>query len=73
LNYNYTDFAASGVYDPSEDMYLGAPVNIQGANGYRVSGLLSERHSEAFGYPSLPFTIRAGIKISFGGKSWQWK
>jgi vitamin B12 transporter len=38
LNYNYTDFAATGIYNPAEDVYLGAPVNIKGANGYSVSG-----------------------------------
>src|SRR5580658_9746128 len=38
LNYDYTDFAATGIYDPAEDVYLGAPVNIKGANGYSVSG-----------------------------------
>jgi vitamin B12 transporter len=38
LNYNYTDFAATGIYNPDEDVYLGAPVNIKGANGYSVSG-----------------------------------
>ncbi len=33
LNYNFTDFAATGIYDPDEDVYLGAPVNLLGANG----------------------------------------
>jgi iron complex outermembrane receptor protein/vitamin B12 transporter len=34
-----------------------------------VQNLLSEHYSEAFGYPSLPFTFRMGMKISFGGES----
>src|SRR3984885_13767733 len=38
LNYDYTDFAATGIYNPADDVYLGAPVNIKGSNGYRVSG-----------------------------------
>jgi vitamin B12 transporter len=38
LNYNYTDFAATGIYNPADDVYLGAPINIKGANGYSVSG-----------------------------------
>ncbi len=38
-----------------------------------IQNLLSEHYSEAFGYPALPLTVRAGIKISFGGESWQWK
>jgi iron complex outermembrane receptor protein/vitamin B12 transporter len=35
--------------------------------------LLSEHYSEAFGYPSLPFTFRSGIKLSLGGESWKLK
>ena len=37
LNYNYTDFAATGIYDPATSL-PGAPVTIKGANGYSVSG-----------------------------------
>ena len=29
-----------------------------------MQNLLSEHYSEAFGYPALPFSVRAGIKIS---------
>jgi iron complex outermembrane receptor protein/vitamin B12 transporter len=36
-----------------------------------IQNLLSEHYSEAFGYPALPFAVRAGIKISFGGESWR--
>ncbi len=35
--------------------------------------LLCEHYSEAFGYPSLPFTFRLGMKFTFGGESWSWK
>jgi vitamin B12 transporter len=35
--------------------------------------LLNEHYSEAFGYPSLPFTFRAGIRLNFGGESWKLK
>jgi vitamin B12 transporter len=54
LNYNYTDYAATGIYDPDEDIYLGAPVNIQGANGYRVSGQAIFQYGESYGstYPN---------------------
>ena len=38
LNYRYTDYAPTGLYDPNLDVYLGAPVTIKGANGYSVSG-----------------------------------
>ena len=35
-----------------------------------AQNLLSEHFSEAFGYPSLPFTFRTGMKFSFGGEAW---
>jgi vitamin B12 transporter len=35
-----------------------------------IQNLLSEHYAQSFGYPSLPFTFRSGIKISFGGESW---
>ncbi|MDT7812214.1 MAG: hypothetical protein QOJ42_2130, partial [Acidobacteriaceae bacterium] len=38
-----------------------------------MQNLLSEPYSEAFGFPALPFTVRAGIKVSFGGESWRLK
>jgi iron complex outermembrane receptor protein/vitamin B12 transporter len=38
-----------------------------------LQNLLNEHYSEAFGYPSLPFTFRMGIKVSFGGESWKLK
>ena len=38
-----------------------------------MQNLLNEHYSEAFGYPALPFTIRAGIKLSIGGESWRLK
>jgi iron complex outermembrane receptor protein/vitamin B12 transporter len=36
-----------------------------------VQNLLSEHYFEAFGYPSLPLTLRAGVKLNFGGHSWR--
>jgi vitamin B12 transporter len=35
-----------------------------------ASNLLCQHYSEAFGYPSLPFMFRAGLKFSLGGESW---
>jgi vitamin B12 transporter len=54
LNYNYTDWAAAGIYDADEDVYLGAPVNIQGANGYNVSGQAIFQYGASYGstYPN---------------------
>lgn len=37
------------------------------------SNLLCEHYSEAFGYPSLPFMFRLGLKFSLGGESWPGK
>jgi vitamin B12 transporter len=54
LHYNFTDFAATGIYNPEEDVYLGAPVNIQGANGYGVSGQAIFQYGTSYGstYPN---------------------
>jgi vitamin B12 transporter len=38
-----------------------------------MQNLLSQHYFEAFGYPALPFTFRAGITISLGGESWRLK
>ena len=38
-----------------------------------MSNLLSEHSSEVFGYPSLPFSFRGGIKLTLGGESWKLK
>jgi vitamin B12 transporter len=35
-----------------------------------IQNLLSEHYAQTFGFPSLPFTFRSGIKIAFGGESW---
>jgi hypothetical protein len=32
-----------------------------------VQNLLSEHYFEAFGYPSMPLTFRAGVKLNIGG------
>ena len=57
LHYNYTDFAATGIYNPEEDVYLGAPVNIQGANGYSASGQAIFQYGASYGstYPNYYF------------------
>ncbi len=35
-----------------------------------IQNLLSEHYAQTFGFPSLPFTFRSGIKINFGGEFW---
>ncbi|MGA2889927.1 MAG: TonB-dependent receptor plug domain-containing protein [Terracidiphilus sp.] len=38
-----------------------------------AQNLLNEHYSEAFGYPSLPFMFRLGMKFTLGGESWRWR
>jgi vitamin B12 transporter len=54
LNYKYTDYAPTGLYDPTLDLYLGAPVTITGANGYSLAGQAIFQYGASYGstYPS---------------------
>ena len=36
-----------------------------------IENLLSRRYEAAFGFPSLPFTFRSGMKFTFGGETWK--
>jgi iron complex outermembrane receptor protein/vitamin B12 transporter len=36
-----------------------------------LSNILNQHYQEVYGYPALPFTIRSGIKFTFGGESWK--
>ena len=36
-----------------------------------LSNVLNQHYQEVYGYPALPFTIRSGIKLTFGGESWK--
>ena len=36
-----------------------------------LENLLSQRYDAAFGFPSLPFTFRSGLKLTLGGESWK--
>ena len=38
-----------------------------------IQNLFSQHYSETFGFPSLPFTFRTGMKFTFGGESWKLK
>jgi iron complex outermembrane receptor protein/vitamin B12 transporter len=59
----------------------GAYQRLDVSSGYQVTpmlatyleaqNVLSEHYAEAFGYPALPLTFRAGLKITFGGESWR--
>lgn len=36
-----------------------------------LSNILNQHYQEVYGYPALPFTVRAGIRLTFGGESWK--
>jgi iron complex outermembrane receptor protein/vitamin B12 transporter len=55
------------------DLGLGYAVSKRVEAFANVQNLLSEHYFEAFGYPSLPLTVRAGVKVNFGGSSWGWR
>jgi vitamin B12 transporter len=38
-----------------------------------LQNVLSQHYDEAFGYPALPFTFRAGMRLTLGGESWKLK
>ncbi|MCU1308711.1 MAG: TonB-dependent receptor plug [Acidobacteriaceae bacterium] len=38
-----------------------------------MENLLNQRYDAAYGFPSLPFTIRAGVKFVIGGEGWKLK
>jgi vitamin B12 transporter len=60
---------------------LGAYQRLELGGGYQLTprlniyanlqNLLSEHYYEGFGFPSLPLTIRTGIKLNFGGETWK--
>ena len=36
-----------------------------------LENILNQHYDAAFGFPSLPFTFRAGMKLTLGGESWK--
>ena len=36
-----------------------------------LQNLLNQSYFEAFGYPALPFTVRGGLRLNFGGESFR--
>ena len=64
LNYLYTDYAPTGLYNANTDLYLGAPVTITGANGYSVSGQAIFQYGTSYG-STYPSQYRAPTKRDF--------
>jgi iron complex outermembrane receptor protein/vitamin B12 transporter len=60
-SYERLDLSAGYQWRPNLTTYINA------------QNLLSEHYVEAFGYPALPLTFRAGLKLSFGGEGWSLK
>ncbi len=46
LNSEFSEFGATGIFDPAIGYWLGAPVTITGANGYSVSGQAIFQYSD---------------------------
>jgi len=55
------------------DLRASYQMNRYAAAEANFSNLLCEHYGEAFGYPSLPFLFRLGLKFSLGGESWPGK
>jgi iron complex outermembrane receptor protein/vitamin B12 transporter len=36
-----------------------------------MQNVLNQKYQEVYGFPALPFTIRGGMKFTFGGESWK--
>jgi vitamin B12 transporter len=36
-----------------------------------MENLLNQHYQQVFGYPAMPFTVRAGMTFRFGGESWK--
>jgi iron complex outermembrane receptor protein/vitamin B12 transporter len=54
---------------------LGGSYQVNHALGVyaELQNVLGEHYEESFGFPSLPFTFRSGIRITLGGESWKLK
>jgi iron complex outermembrane receptor protein/vitamin B12 transporter len=38
-----------------------------------MENILNQHYDAAYGFPSLPFTIRTGVKFVIGGEGWKLK
>jgi iron complex outermembrane receptor protein/vitamin B12 transporter len=60
--------------DPSYqkvDLYGSYQINRHLTAYTSLENLLNQHYQEVYGYPALPFTVRGGMKITFGGESWK--
>lgn len=75
-----SDFLSGTLLLPNHNL-LGSYQRLELTGEYRVThhiaayteiqNLLSQHYHEAFGYPTLPFNYRSGLRITLGGESWK--
>lgn len=75
-----SDFLSGTLLLPNHNL-LGSYQRLELTGEYRVTdriaayteiqNLLTEHYQEAFGYPTLPFNFRSGLRITLGGESWK--
>ncbi len=53
------------------DLYTSCQIKKYIAAYTSLENILNQHYQQVYGYPALPFTIRAGIKLTFGGESWK--
>lgn len=53
------------------DLYGSYQINKHMAAYTSLQNVLNQKYQEVYGYPALPFTIRGGMKFTFGGESWK--
>ncbi len=59
--YQKFDLSAAYAFKPYLTFYTG------------IENLFSQHYDAAFGFPALPFTIRAGMRVTLGGERGWWK
>lgn len=60
-SYQKVDLYASYAVHPAVKIFTSA------------ENILNQHYEAAYGFPSLPFTIRAGLKLTIGGEGWKLK
>ncbi len=53
------------------DLYASYQVTRRLSAYTSLQNVLNQKYQEVYGYPALPFTVRGGLKITFGGESWK--
>jgi vitamin B12 transporter len=59
--------AAYQKVDLNGSLRINSAVELYGS----LENILNQHYDAAFGFPSLPFTFRSGVKFTLGGESWK--